>query len=41
MLSRIVGESFVFMKFQKGGDTLEVALLLEAALGLDFAEPIE
>ena len=29
------------MEFEKGGGTLEVALLLKAALGLDFAELVE
>jgi len=29
------------MEFQEGGGTLELALVLEAALGLDFAERVE
>ena len=31
----------MFMEFEKGSGTLEVALLLETALGLDFAELVE
>ena len=31
----------MFMEFQKGSGTPEVALLLETALGLDFAELVE
>ena len=29
------------MEFQKGSGTFEIALLLETALGLDFAELVE
>ena len=41
ILSRVVGDAFAFMEFQDGGGTLEFALLLAAALGLDFADGVQ
>ena len=40
ILSRVVWNAFAFMEFQEAGGTLDLALLLVAALGLDFAEVV-
>jgi hypothetical protein len=41
ILGGVVRNSFMFVEFQEGGGALEVALLLEAPLGLYFAEMVQ
>ncbi len=38
ILDGVLWDAFVFMEFQEGLGALEVTLLLDAALGLDFVE---
>ena len=41
MVGGLPGNSFVLVEFEEGGGVFELALLLAAALGLDFAELVQ